>query len=289
LPTMASIRLGTSAFRATGWEGAFYPAGMQPRDFLVYYATKFDTVEVDSTYYRTPSANVVTGWANKVPAGFLLAAKLPQVITHEKCLQDCDADLKAFLDVMSIMGEKLGPLLLQFPYFNQKRFESGDEFLARLKSFLPKLPSEFRFAVEIRNKQFLTAEFFDVLHVYDVAYALTDQSFMPRISEIFEKFDPITTDFAYIRWLGDRKAIERVAKVWNRIVWDRTAELTSWVDVCKKIQRRGMTIFGYFNNHYAGFGPASVQLFRDMCAANGLEIPQPPTVERPPVEGWLFP
>jgi uncharacterized protein YecE (DUF72 family) len=286
---MTSIRLGTSAFTAAGWEGSFYPTGMQARDFLTYYATQFDTVEVDSTYYRTPSANVVTGWASKVPPGFLLSAKVPQVITHEKCLLDCDADLKGFLDVMGIMGEKLGPLLLQFPYFNQKTFETGNEFLARLKAFLPKLSNTFRFAVEIRNKHWLTSEFFDVLHAYDVAYALTDQSFMPPIGEIFEKFDPVTTDFTYIRWLGDRKGIERVTKVWNRIVWDRTAEMTSWVDVCKKIQRRGVTIFGYFNNHYAGFGPASVQQFRDMCAANGLEIPLPNLQPIPPAEGLLFP
>jgi uncharacterized protein YecE (DUF72 family) len=288
--SMTSIRLGTSAFTARGWAGAFYPDGMQARDFLTYYATQFDTVEVDSTYYTTPLASVVAGWANKTPPGFLLAAKVPQVITHEKCLLNCDDDLKAFLDTMGIMGDKLGPLLLQFPYLNQERFKTGDAFLARLKAFLPKLPTPFRFAVEIRNKHFLTAEFFDVLHTYDVAYALTDQSWMPPPSEIFERFDPITTDFTYIRWLGNRKEIERVTKVWNRIVWDRTAEMTSWVDVCKKIQRRGVTIFGYFNNHYAGFGPESVRLFRDVCAANGVEIPPPPTVEpRPPVEGFLFP
>jgi uncharacterized protein YecE (DUF72 family) len=97
------------------------------------------------------------------------------------------------------------------------------------------------------------------------------------------KFDPITADFAYIRWLGDRIGIERITRVWNRIVVDRTAEMTSWVDVCKKIQRRGVTIYGYFNNHYAGFGPASVQLFRDMCIKNGLEFPTvapPPVIER---------
>jgi uncharacterized protein YecE (DUF72 family) len=65
----------------------------------------------------------------------------------------------------------------------------------------------------------------------------------------------------------------RVTKVWNRIVVDRAAEMTSWVDACKKIQRRGVTIYGYFNSHYAGFGPGSVRLFRDMCTKNGLEIP----------------
>ena len=283
---MSSIRLGTSSFTAAGWEGAFYPAGMQPRDFLTYYATRFDTVEVDSTYYHAPSVPVVTGWANKTPAAFLLAAKVPQIITHEKCLIDCDGDLKEFLDVMSLMGDKLGPLLLQFPFFNQGAFLSGKDFLARLKIFLENLSTEFRFALEIRNKEWLTAEFFDLLHAHQVAYALTDQSWMPGPEKIFEKFEPITTDFTYIRWLGDRKGIERVTKVWNRIVVDRTAQMTSWVDVCKKIQRRGVTIFGYFNNHYAGFGPESVQLFRDIGAASGLEIPvvQPP----PPMNPTLF-
>jgi uncharacterized protein YecE (DUF72 family) len=106
---------------------------------------------------------------------------------------------------------------------------------------------------------------------------------MPAPSEIFAKLDPITADFTYIRWLGDREEIERVTKVWNRIVVDRTSEMASWVDVCKKIQRRGVTIYGYFNNHYAGFGPASIQLFRDTCIKDGLEIPpvaSPPVVER---------
>src|ERR1700691_1412922 len=95
-----SIRIGTSAFTAAGWEGAFYPAGMKPADFLSYYATKFDTVEVDSTFYRPPSVATVNGWARKVPDGFMLAAKVPQLITHEKVLQDCDDDLKRFLETM---------------------------------------------------------------------------------------------------------------------------------------------------------------------------------------------
>lgn len=243
------------------------------------------TVEVDSTYYHTPSAATVTGWANKTPPGFLLAAKVPQVITHEKCLVDGDAEMTTFLDTMRIMGDKLGPLLLQFPFFNQGAFQSDEEFLARLKIFLANLTTEFRFALEIRNREWLTAEFLDLLRAHQIAYALTDQSWMPGPEKIFEKFEPITADFTYIRWLGDRKGIERVTKVWNRIIVDRTAQMTSWVDVCKKIQRRGVTIFGYFNNHYAGFGPESVRLFREMGAANGLEIP---TVTPPPINPTLF-
>jgi uncharacterized protein YecE (DUF72 family) len=112
----AEIRVGTSAFTAAGWEGTFYPTGMQPRDFLTYYATKFNTVEVDSTFYRTPARSTITGWANKTPPDFVFALKVPQVITHEKCLEDCDDDFKTFIETAEGLGEdKLGPMLLQFP------------------------------------------------------------------------------------------------------------------------------------------------------------------------------
>jgi uncharacterized protein YecE (DUF72 family) len=283
---MAEIHIGTSSFTAAGWQGAFYPAGMKPADFLTYYATKFDTVEVDATFYGPPSVSTVNSWRQKTPDGFTLAAKAPQVITHEKCLRDCDRDLGQFLDAMDLMSDKLGPVLFQFGYFNKTVFKSGKEFVARLEPFLKNLPKGYRFALEIRNRHWLSPEFFSLLREYNVAYALTDQSFMPAPSEIFAQFDPITADFTYIRWLGDRKEIERVTKVWNRIVVDRTAEMSSWVDVCKKIQRRGVTVYGYFNNHYAGFGPASVQLFRDTCIKNGLEIPT--IAPRPAVERTLF-
>src|SRR5467141_2148336 len=95
--TMADIRIGTSAFTAAGWEGSFYPRGMKPADFLSSYATKFDTVELDNTFYRTPTLSTVQGWYAKTPPGFLLAAKVPQVSTHEKVPVDCDQDLKQFL------------------------------------------------------------------------------------------------------------------------------------------------------------------------------------------------
>jgi uncharacterized protein YecE (DUF72 family) len=133
---MAEIHVGTSAFSAAGWEGSFYPLGMKSSDFLSYYATKFDTVEVDSTFYRTPSVATVSGWESKTPPGFTLAAKVPQIITHEKVLQNCDHDVKQFLDAMDLMGAKLGPLLFQFGYFNNTVFKSGKEFLSRLAPFL---------------------------------------------------------------------------------------------------------------------------------------------------------
>jgi hypothetical protein len=76
--------LGTSAFTATGWQGTFYPVGMKPSDYLSFYATRFKTVEIDSTYYGAPSASTVTSWKEKTPPDFIFAAKVPQVITHVK-------------------------------------------------------------------------------------------------------------------------------------------------------------------------------------------------------------
>jgi uncharacterized protein YecE (DUF72 family) len=261
---MAEIRIGTSAFTAAGWEGAFYPPGMKPADYLTYYATKFNAVEVDSTFYRSPSKVTVQGWDRKTPPGFLFAAKVPQVITHEKVLVDCEAEFKQFVETMDLLGDKLGPLLLQFGYFNKKAFVGVNDFLARLKPFLKKLPKDHRFAVEIRNKSWLVPQFVETLRERGVALALIDQSWMPRPAKWFEKFDPITADFTYVRWLGDRKGIEKQTKVWDKIIVDRRAELSEWADILGKVHKRKIQILAFANNHFAGFGPGTIEQFREL-------------------------
>jgi uncharacterized protein YecE (DUF72 family) len=256
---------------------------MKPADYLTYYATKFDTVEVDSTFYRVPSTSTVSGWAGKTPKGFIFAAKVPQVITHEKMLVDCDAEFKQFVDVMDILGEKLGPLVLQFPYFNRTKFKSGGEFVRLLRSFMSKFPEDHKFAAEIRNRAWLDARFADALREHNVALVLQDQSWMPRPTELFEIFDPLTADFTYIRWLGDRKGIEERTKSWDKVIVDRSTELSEWVEICRKIHKRRIQIFAYANNHYAGHAPATVEQFRELWRAAGpVEVrkPAPPEKER---------
>jgi uncharacterized protein YecE (DUF72 family) len=256
---MAELHIGTSAFTAAGWEGSFYPVGMKAADYLAYYSTKFDSVEVDSTFYRTPAATTVTGWNRKTPEHFIFSVKVPQQITHEKILVDCEPELKEFVQVMELLGEKLGPMLLQFPYFNRSVFTSGAQFLARLKPFLAKLPKDHKFAVEIRNKKWLDAAFAKLLRDHGVALALQDQSWMPMPWEY--EGGAITADFTYVRWLGDRKGIETVTKTWDKTVVDRKSQLMSWVDYLQPIKKRGVTIYAYANNHYAGHGPATVAQF----------------------------
>ena len=270
----AQIRLGTSSFTADGWNGAFYPKGMKSAEYLRYYSSRFDTVEVDSTFYSCPTIETVRNWALKTPPGFIFSLKIPQTITHQKILVDCEKEFEEFVSTVGVLGEKLGPMVFQFPFFNDSVFSSPVQFVSRLQAFFKKLPraSRFRFGVEIRNKYWLKPRLLDLLRQNNIALVLQDQSWMPHPKEL-GNYDLITADFSYIRWLGNRKDIEKLTTVWNSTIIDRTADLQTWVDVCEKIQKRGITQYVYANNHYSGFAPATVELFRSLCKVRGIETP----------------
>ena len=121
----AYLRLGTSSFTAEGWEKTFYPKGMQARDYLSYYATQFDTLEMDATFYRIPAESTVKGWYAKTPASFLFALKAPQEITHERVLVDAEPIMKEFLRATELSWRKRWPILFQFQYFNKKAFPTA--------------------------------------------------------------------------------------------------------------------------------------------------------------------
>lgn len=260
------LYLGTSSFTASGWEGSFYPKGMRSTDYLSFYAEHFQTVEVDSTFYGCPSARTVNNWNARTPEDFIFSFKVPQIITHEKVLVNCEAEFEEFVKTMDILGPKLGPMVFQFPHFDKWKFPKRESFLAVLVPFLKKLPADHKFVIEIRNKTWLDARFADVLREYSVALALTDTSFMPRPWEMKEKFDLVTADFAYVRWLGDRKGIEKQTTTWDKTVIDRTSDLRNWVDLLKQMvnDKRIRKLLAFANNHYAGFGPATVKLFQQL-------------------------
>ena len=182
--------------------------------------------------------------------------------------------MKQFLDTMDILGQKLGPIVFQFPFFNRSAFRDRHEFLDRLIPFLRKLPDARRFAIEIRNRAWLDAELASILRDRRIALVLQDRSLMPSPSEL--TFDPITTDWTYIRWLGDRKTIEAQTATWDKTIIDRSAELKSWVDYCDQIRRRGVLIYAYANNHFGGHAPATIEQFRKVWRSKGL-----PDIEKP--------
>jgi uncharacterized protein YecE (DUF72 family) len=116
--------LGTSSFTAAGWDGSFYPKGMRSADYLAFYAERFHTVELDSTFYACPSARTVNNWAARTPDGFVFSVKVPQIITHEKVLVDRNAEFAEFTGTMDLLGHKLGPMVFSFHCSTAGNFQS---------------------------------------------------------------------------------------------------------------------------------------------------------------------
>jgi uncharacterized protein YecE (DUF72 family) len=263
---MGRVLLGTSSFTADGWQGTFYPRGLKSADYLAFYAEHFSTMEIDSSFYGCPAGRTVENWAARVPDGFVFSVKVPQVITHDKILRDCDAELGEFLKTMDLLGAKLGPIVFQFPYFGRAVLPDRHAFTDRLVPFLKKLPGAHRFAVEIRNAGWLDAELCNLLRDYRVALVLQDRSWMSDPAEF--KFDPITAEWTYIRWLGDRKWVGEEAR-FDKEVIDRSEELSCWVDYCYRLRKRGVWQYGYANNHYSGYAPGTIAQFRKLWSAAG--------------------
>lgn len=277
----AAFRYGTSSWSEPGWVGPFYPPGTKPADMLRVYATQFTTVEADTTYYRVPSPALVRGWREKTPAGFTLSAKFPRSIVHAGEGQHPDgarvlvpehvgADLDRFLEVMRELGDRAGPLVLQFPYFNRTAFTGPAPFLARLGPFLERLPADFRYGVEVRNKAWIGAALLDLLRAHRVAFVLVDLVYMPHPADLAREHDLLTTDFAYARLIGDRQAVEARTKTFDALVLDQGERLERWADLLASIAPRTRETFAYANNHYAGHGPATI---RDLARRLGGRLP----------------
>ena len=290
-----AVRWGTSSFSSPDWVGPFYPPGTTAGAMLPHYATVFDTVEVDSTWYALPSARMIEGWAAKTGPSFLLSAKFPRAIVHggegavpdARLTLDPDAtyDLRdTFLERMRLLGPRLGPLVLQFPYFNRDAFPSAGPFLERLDRFLADLPKEgFTFGVEVRNKAWVSPALRGVLAEHGAILVLVDQAWMPMGDEVERRFDPVTGSLAYVRLLGDRKAIEARTTTWEKEVLDPGERLGRWAALLVRLMDRGVKSLVYVNNHYAGHAPPTVRRLRDaFLEAAAKPRPAPPADDPSP-------
>ena len=290
----AGMRLGTSSWSEKSWVGAFYPAGAQPADFLAYYASQFPAVEADVTYYRVPSPSMVRGWAERTPPDFRMAAKFPRSIVHcgdgprpdaTRILQPAHTgrDTDSFLRAMAELGGRCGPLVLQFPYLGREAFEGLAPFLERLDAYLGRLPGDFRYAVEVRNKAWLVPALTDVLRAHRTALVLVDLLYMPHPDELTERIPLVTTDFVYARLIGDRKRVDRLSgKRFDAIVLDQRPRLERWARVLRDVAADVPETYAFANNHYAGHGPATV---RELAALVRGE--EPPAHAGPPAQSEL--
>jgi uncharacterized protein YecE (DUF72 family) len=269
-----SIRIGTQGWNYAAWVGPLYPPNTRPAEFLPTYARAFRTVEVDSTFYAVPDAKTVRAWAEKTPAEFTFALKMPKAVTHELRLRDASDPTQEFLDRARELGPKLGPILLQMgPDF-------APEELASLEEFIESLPRDLRFAVELRQSRWMHAAVLPrllvLLRAHGVALALSDGRWIPRAT-MLDLAERPTADFLYVRWMGPDREITD----YSHIQFDRSAEIESWAEVLRRVVHT-KEIFGYFNNHFAGHSPANA---RDMQRLLGQTPVEPASLR---MQGSLF-
>lgn len=239
------LHLGTSGFSYDDWREVFYPDNLPKNLMLSFYSEVFETVEIDSSFYHMPRASSVVNWAKSTPRNFKFSAKIPKEISHKR-LPDTSASFQDVLDdfvsIMSNLGSKLGPLLLQLP----PKFDAS--LIDRLESFFTIFPfNAANLAVEFRNLSWLDlgSKLWSLLENYNVAYCIVEEPLLPSISTV------TSTDFSYIRWHGHAE------KPWWYYRFSED-ELKAWLPKLETVADEVPTVYGYFNNHFGGRAPTNL-------------------------------
>ncbi|MFQ6067633.1 MAG: DUF72 domain-containing protein [bacterium] len=225
------VIVGTSGWWYDHWQGIFYPPEMEPRDWFYHYTRSFDTVEVNSSFYRLPFENMVKGWAKKAPEDFTFTLKMWRRVTHLKKLKDVAKDLEIFFNRIKPLKPCLGAILYQLP-------PSLKIDLGLLEKFLKTLPENLDQAVEFRHKSWLVEDTFSLLTKYNLAYCIIS---MPGFPELVR----ITSDISYIRFHG------------REILYGSSyseEELVGWADKILDFFNQGVKrVYVYFNNDYNAY------------------------------------
>ena len=269
------IRLGTCAWSYKEWNGTFYPADLPEERWLEFYANYVPAVEIDSTFYRPPSETAILRWAESTPASFRFTCKLPRAITHACGLRDCSTELNEFLRAIEPLAPKLQVILIQLPpSFAPK------EGRPVLRSFLAQLPRDFRFAIEFRHAGWHRPQVVRLLEKYRVCWVWADTS--PLNERNLAPFElwPNTTDFIYVRLLGDYSTKYdgdgKHMHQYGKLLWKREAAVESWALKMERHVAEARNVWAFVNNHYEGFAPETCQRVAEKL---GYELPLPSLLE----------
>jgi uncharacterized protein YecE (DUF72 family) len=226
--------VGCSGWSYKEWRGRFYPDGLPQRRWFEHYATVFDTVEINNTFYRLPPPATVEGWRDQAPSGFTYAVKLGGFGSHRMKLRDAPTWLANHLDRTSRLGPALGPNLVQLP----PRWRRN---VGRLDDFLAAAPSDRRWAVELRDPSWVHDDVLEVLARHGAALCLHDL----LADHPWER----TTDWTYVRFHGPDALVEPYAhRYGGRRLWRVADRLGAWLD-------EGCDVYAYFNNDIGAHAP----------------------------------
>ncbi|HEY3784383.1 MAG TPA: DUF72 domain-containing protein [Steroidobacteraceae bacterium] len=226
-----SIWVGTSGYNYPEWRGSFYPQKMPTSKMLPFYAERFDTVEINYTFYRMPNEKILAGWSRETPDRFKLTLKAPKRITHDARLRDCEDSLSYFLKVADTLGPKLGALLFQLPPYFRKD-------LPRLEAFVHLLPAGLCAAFEFRHASWLDDEVYGLLKSRNLALCVADGE------KVTTPVEP-TADYAYFRLRDEGYTSD---------------DILSWASIIRAQTGRCREIYVYFKHEEAGKGPEFARL-----------------------------
>jgi uncharacterized protein YecE (DUF72 family) len=237
----ADVFIGTSGWVYRHWRGPFYPAEVRQRDHLAFYARRFESVEVNGTFYRLARPEVCRAWREQTPDGFLFTCKGSRFLTHMKRLKDNEQGVARFYEPLAELREKLGPVVFQLP----ERFKPDP---ARLAAFLDAQPKGQRVAFEFRNADWFRDDVLRVLHERGVALCLYD--FAGRQSPV-----EVTAGFVYVRLHGPDRPYQGS--------YDDGA-LRRWAGHIRRWRGRGLDSYFYFDNDAHGYAPANALRLKEL-------------------------
>lgn len=225
-PAGGRFRVGTSGYDYPHWAGIFYPDGLSHREWFAYYARRFDTVEINRTFYGLPDAGTFDAWRERAPAGFLYAVKFSRYATHRKRLRDAPETLATFVGLARRLGDRLGPVLVQLP----PRWRAD---AVRLRTFLRAVSTDLRWAVEVRDPSWLNEEVYGVLRDAGAALCIHDM--------IEDHPREVTAGWVYLRYHGHRYAGSYTYQ-----------KLTAEAERVAAHLAAGRDVYAYFNNDAGG-------------------------------------
>ncbi len=238
------LYIGTSGW-SYRWQGVLYPEDMKSADFLGYYATQFNTTELNRSFYHFTMAKTIEKWLATTPPSFRFAAKLHQEVTHKRRLVDVEEPLHKFMSRFLAMGERLGPVLIQLPGSLHFDFGVVAPFFEMLREKYP----EPVFALEARHNSWFTAQAQDLLRDYHISWVISSAG------KRFPQLETTTTNTVYLRLHGDEK-------MYTSAYTDEQLEryafmLHDWLLAEKEV-------WVYFNNTILGNAVTDAQKLRDL-------------------------
>jgi uncharacterized protein YecE (DUF72 family) len=249
-PTEGRVRIGTSGWVYHHWRQVFYPAGLPVKQWFAFYARHFDTVEVNGSFYRMPSAEAFEAWRRQAPPDFVYAVKASRFLTHRKKLKDPEQPLKLLMERVRLLGPDRGPVLYQLP----PRWHCDR---ARLRAFVQLLPLDIRHVFEFRDPTWCDDRVRDLLADAGVSYCIHDMRGFPCPGWV-------TGPLVYVRFHGpaDLKYSGRYSR----------SHLAHWADWIGEFRRGGRDVYAYFNNDDSGHAVANALELREFVGQPALSV-----------------